>query len=270
MVGFMWTADDHNPPGAALEGVLPEGARPEGARPESDPATLSDADFDAALTARYRRLSMLSLDLADEAGDAARSFSVVERGDKSGKFERRINAMARALWAHQTIERLRLTHEERSRCLAKAREFRRSNASLNAPPPTDAAPARGTGVPSPSASPPPLDLDDDDAWERIVAAAPLMEAAAADGETDPALLEKVEQLLAAWPDDQPDDPHGDEPHGDEPLTTVEEAAPKDPSGAGAPVADPYAAPAGRPPRPLRTSAEPPRRSPEDGATRDPP
>ncbi len=71
----------------------------------SDP---DDGDgFEAALTARYRRLSLLTLDLAEEAGEAARDFSFVDRENKTGRFERRIAAMTRAIWAHRSIESLR-------------------------------------------------------------------------------------------------------------------------------------------------------------------
>ena len=59
------------------------------------------------MRARYERLSLLTLDLAEEAGEAAVSFSVVEKGDKKGRFERRIAAMTRCIWAHKEIERLR-------------------------------------------------------------------------------------------------------------------------------------------------------------------
>ncbi len=69
------------------------------------------ADFDAELTARYRRLSLLTLELAEEAGEAAQSFSLVEAKNKVGRFERRIAAMTRAIWAHQAIERLRARHD---------------------------------------------------------------------------------------------------------------------------------------------------------------
>ena len=74
-----------------------------GAAPESR----GETEFEAELRARYERLSLLTLDLAEEAGEAAVSFSVVEKGDKTGRFERRIAAMTRCIWAHKEIERLR-------------------------------------------------------------------------------------------------------------------------------------------------------------------
>ena len=67
--------------------------------------------FEAQRAELYRRLSLLTLELAEEAGEAAAGFSIVDRGDKGargpGRFERRIAAMTRAIWAHQVIERLR-------------------------------------------------------------------------------------------------------------------------------------------------------------------
>jgi|GEM_PF-4163172 len=81
---------------------------------------LEDAvpDFETELKARYERLSLLTLDLAEEAGEAARGakahktknhyFSQVDNNTaRSGRFEQRIAAMIRAIWAHRVIERLR-------------------------------------------------------------------------------------------------------------------------------------------------------------------
>jgi len=73
---------------------------------DTDPMT--DEDFEPALKARYQRLSLLTLDLAEEAGEAAVNFSLVDNPPhRAGCFERRISAMTRAIWAHQQIERLR-------------------------------------------------------------------------------------------------------------------------------------------------------------------
>lgn len=69
---------------------------------------LSPEEFAEALAARYERLSILTLDLAEEAGEAAVNFSLVDRANKPGHFDRRIAAMSRAIWAHRVIERLRL------------------------------------------------------------------------------------------------------------------------------------------------------------------
>ncbi len=77
-----------------------------------------DADFEAALAERYRRLSLLTLDLAEEAGEAARcakahqseevNFLLVDtKGARLAFFDRRLAAMTRAIWAHRVIERLR-------------------------------------------------------------------------------------------------------------------------------------------------------------------
>ncbi len=67
-----------------------------------------DADFEAALAERYRRLSLLTLDLAEEAGEAAVNFSLVDtKGVRPAFFDRRLAAMTRAIWAHRVIERLR-------------------------------------------------------------------------------------------------------------------------------------------------------------------
>ena len=67
-----------------------------------------EADFEAALAERYRRLSLLTLDLAEEAGEAAVNFSLVDtKGVRPAFFDRRLAAMTRAIWAHRVIERLR-------------------------------------------------------------------------------------------------------------------------------------------------------------------
>ena len=81
------------------------------------------ADFEAALAERYRRLSLLTLNLAEEAGAAAVNFSLVDtKGVRPAFFDRRparegaqsldlaafaARAMTRAIWAHRVIERLR-------------------------------------------------------------------------------------------------------------------------------------------------------------------
>ena len=65
-------------------------------------------DFERALDERYRRLSLLTLDLAEEAGEAAVNFSLVNtKGVRPAFFDRRLAAMTRAIWAHRVIERLR-------------------------------------------------------------------------------------------------------------------------------------------------------------------
>lgn len=61
-------------------------------------------DFESAKRVRYERLSLLTLDMAEAAGDCAR--------DKEGDIDprqvsRAMAAVSRAIWAHQTIERLR-------------------------------------------------------------------------------------------------------------------------------------------------------------------
>ena len=76
------------------------------------PETRGDVDFAVALQERYQRLSLLTLDLAEEAGGAAQHETPGERMEdfrrkKPGRFERRIAAMTRAIWAHKEIERLR-------------------------------------------------------------------------------------------------------------------------------------------------------------------
>ncbi|MEO0879351.1 MAG: hypothetical protein AAFY22_06505 [Pseudomonadota bacterium] len=79
--------------------------------PRFENETHAASDFDAARAARYRRLSLLTLDLAEEAGEGARHFSFVDAGPadgkKPGRFERRIAAMTRAIWAHRAIEAMR-------------------------------------------------------------------------------------------------------------------------------------------------------------------
>jgi len=89
-------------------------------------------DFAAALQERYQRLSLLTLDLAQEEGEAvlyAKAYGASTRNaafvdkeagpkregaqlnvsapSRSGFLERRIAAMSRAVWMHKTIERLR-------------------------------------------------------------------------------------------------------------------------------------------------------------------
>jgi len=65
-------------------------------------------DYDRFRQARYQRLSLLTLDLAEEAGEAAVNFARVDnKGDRPSIFERRIAAMTRVIWAHQAIERMR-------------------------------------------------------------------------------------------------------------------------------------------------------------------
>ena len=72
----------------------PDGAAP-GSRGRSGGAP--NSDFEAALKARYERLSLLTLDLAEEAALSAKQ-------ESTGK---RMAQVTRAIWAHQTIERLR-------------------------------------------------------------------------------------------------------------------------------------------------------------------
>jgi|GEM_PF-5479275 len=61
--------------------------------------------FNEALAERYQRLSLLTLDLAEEAGKAALD-------PEAYSFDRPMAAMTRAIWAHQIIERLRLSCPE--------------------------------------------------------------------------------------------------------------------------------------------------------------
>ena len=64
-------------------------------------------NFDDALADRYHRLSLLTLDLAAEAGEAALHYSQSNRENKPSRFDRHMATMTRAIWAHQVIERLR-------------------------------------------------------------------------------------------------------------------------------------------------------------------
>ena len=75
--------------------------------PESEPESGDDRAFEAALAARYKRLSLLTLDLAQEAGEAVRDFARVDLGKARGRFDHGVAAMSRAVWAHTVIERLR-------------------------------------------------------------------------------------------------------------------------------------------------------------------
>ena len=85
----------------------------------------SPESFDAALAARYQRLSLLTLNLAEEAGEAAVNFSLVEKANRAGPFERRVAAMSRAIWAHRVVERLRALHDRKMRGAARIDEGRR-------------------------------------------------------------------------------------------------------------------------------------------------
>ncbi len=77
----------------------------------SDPATGSTCavgeacDFETAKNARYERLSLLTLDMAEAAGKCVR-----DKREEIAPCEinRAIAAVSRAIWAHQIIERLRL------------------------------------------------------------------------------------------------------------------------------------------------------------------
>ncbi|NNE42116.1 MAG: hypothetical protein HKN14_14495, partial [Marinicaulis sp.] len=52
----------------------------------------SDEAFTAELEERYKRLSLLTLDLAEDAGEAARNMADADKGDKPTWFDRRISA----------------------------------------------------------------------------------------------------------------------------------------------------------------------------------
>ena len=76
--------------------------------PAMSDVTIDDnPSFEAALQARYERLSLLTLDLAEEAGEAVRDFSRVDLGRQKGRFDHGVAAMTKAIWAHTVIERLR-------------------------------------------------------------------------------------------------------------------------------------------------------------------
>ena len=63
-----------------------------------------EADFESAKRARYERLSLLTLDMAEAAGRCARD----HKGEIDGRaVSRAMAALSRAVWAHQIIERLR-------------------------------------------------------------------------------------------------------------------------------------------------------------------
>ena len=73
----------------------------------TEPASGEETSFEAALKARYERLSLLTLDLAQEAGEAVRDRARTERGAGPGRFDHGVRAMTKAIWAHTVIERLR-------------------------------------------------------------------------------------------------------------------------------------------------------------------
>ena len=70
-----------------------------------DPATGETVDFESAKRARYERLSLLTLDMAERAGQAANEHSALR---EARGFNKAMAAMSRAIWAHQIIERLRM------------------------------------------------------------------------------------------------------------------------------------------------------------------
>ena len=77
------------------------------ADPANGEAGGEETSFEAALKARYERLSLLTLDLAQEAGEAVRDRARTERGAGPGRFDHGVRAMTKAIWAHTVIERLR-------------------------------------------------------------------------------------------------------------------------------------------------------------------
>ncbi len=74
-----------------------------------------ESSFEQARMERYQRLSLLTLDLAEEAGECARSMAYAHNGGTASPKMRRVKSpftqgmenMSRAIWAHQVIERLR-------------------------------------------------------------------------------------------------------------------------------------------------------------------
>ena len=66
-----------------------------------------NSSFQAALNARYEGLSLLTLDIAIEAGESVQEFSRVDLGPKRGRFDHGVASMTKAIWAHTVIERLR-------------------------------------------------------------------------------------------------------------------------------------------------------------------
>ena len=63
-----------------------------------------ESEFEAAKRARYERLSLLTLDMAEAAGNCARG---VDGEITPRKVDRAMRSVSRAIWAHQVIERLR-------------------------------------------------------------------------------------------------------------------------------------------------------------------
>ncbi len=68
-----------------------------------------NSSFEEARRARYERLSLLTLDLAEEAAHCAKHVSEWEdhRPDRARDFARSMASMSKAIWAHQVVERLR-------------------------------------------------------------------------------------------------------------------------------------------------------------------
>jgi len=82
----------------------------------TDPSSGEEVVFEAALKSRYERLSLLTLDMAEEAAMTARDHSRLASPkqvakdltqQRQGRFEYHIAAMTKAVWAHRVIEQLR-------------------------------------------------------------------------------------------------------------------------------------------------------------------
>ena len=164
-----------------------------------DPVSGERTHFDDALAARYARLSLLTLDLAEEAGETARSFAYVDKGEKQGRFERRVAAMSRAVWAHRAIERLRRAPA----LIAEARPPARPAAATMS---AAAVAADGAGAGDGD-----VDVDADfgaipQSDEDAAALRALFQAADIEGEIGP----HIEAGIAAPPGDEPDDEPDDE------------------------------------------------------------
>lgn len=114
------------------------------ARPITDPATGASTTYDEAVQARYERLCLLTLDLAQEAGEAAQDWSQMPVGaraskghDRPGRFDRAVATMTRAIWAHKILDRLRLRQDKErqrtERATGRAMERARTRGDAQGP-----------------------------------------------------------------------------------------------------------------------------------------
>ncbi len=138
-----------------------------------DPVDRSDAAFEAEKRARYERLSLLTLDIAEIAGKSICDIKDKTPGTEQCRhLEKAMASLSRAIWAHQIVERLRqgkpLSRRELMRLALGAHSFYRLEKTNKKQHVKD---CRGeqSSVPtdtSPKPVSPPRSIDKDDHDER--------------------------------------------------------------------------------------------------------